>query len=180
MDLLDLVMVMVVILAGVHGYRTGLIRQVVRLFGTVIAYAAALWLRPVVAPWLEHANLIPSLPAPVHLLVGDPAGALSFVLVFAVAFALLRFAAGLVEMLFSLPLLSTANRIAGMAVSLVLAVVVLYVVVIAGHLIPNERFQRQLAHSVIANWLMHAPPPDLQPGSWVPQAGLPQITSPHS
>ncbi|MBX6351733.1 MAG: CvpA family protein [Thermoflavifilum sp.] len=169
MDLLDLIMVAIVVLAAVNGYRTGFIRQLVRLFGTAMAYGVAWWLRPVVAPWLMQAHLVPALPPPVRLLLGDAAGAMSFVLVFAVCFALLRYAAGLIETLFSLPLLSTVNRLAGMAAGIAIAIVVLYVGVLAGHLVPNDRVQRQLAHSAIARWLVQAPVPGRQ--SPVPTGG---------
>jgi uncharacterized membrane protein required for colicin V production len=168
LDLLDLILVVVVALGGLHGYRTGLVRQITRLFGTVIAYAVALWMRPVVAPWLRSTGLVPHVPAPVGLFMGDVANAVAFIVVFVVSFALLRYAAGLVDTLFNLPVLSMVNRLGGMVLGLALSVVFVYVLVIAAHLVHNDRLQGQLAHSDIANWLLHATPSSLTPGGRTP------------
>ncbi|MCL6548616.1 MAG: CvpA family protein [Alicyclobacillus sp.] len=154
MDLLDLIIVAVVALGGWNGYRTGLLRQVTRLFGTVIAYLLSMWLRPYVAPVVRSLHLFPAPQAGAFgSVLGDLSDAIAFAGVFAVTFVLLRYAAGLVDALFSLPVLSAVNRLAGLVVGLALTVVFVFVVTLVLHYVDNPRLQDALDNSAIVQWL---------------------------
>lgn len=155
MDVIDLIIVLVLTLGGWNGYRTGLLRQLTRLFGTVIAYVFALWLRPYVAPvvrtWLPlHTQNQSGLLTP---WIGNIDNGIAFALVFIVSFFLLRYAAGLLDALFSLPVLSTVNRLAGLVVGLALAVVFVYVITLLLHYVNDPRLQLQLQNSTIVQWM---------------------------
>ncbi len=160
MDLVDLIIVLIVALGGWNGYRTGLFRQITRLFGTVLAYLISVWLRPYVAPvirsWLPvHSQTSsPGLFAPV---LGSMYDAVAFAGIFIVSYLLLRYAAGLLDTLFSLPVLSTVNRLAGLAAGLALAIAFVYVAGLVAHYINNPRLQTQLNNSVIIQWLNAQP-----------------------
>jgi uncharacterized membrane protein required for colicin V production len=156
-DVLDLIIIVVIFLGGWNGYRTGLFRQITRLFGALIAYFIALWIKPYVAPvvgqFLKGTNWVPSQNSLMQLFLGDLSGAVAFSLVFIVTFILLRYASGLLDALFSLPVISTVNRLAGLVIGLVLALVFVYVVTLIGHYVNNQRIQTELEHSAIVQWL---------------------------
>lgn len=157
MDILDLIIVVIVALGGWNGYRLGLFRQITRLFGAVISYGLALWLRPYLSPvidqFLQNAHASPPQAGVFHLFLGNLSGAISFTVLFLVSFVLLRYAAGLIDALFSLPLLSTVNRLAGMAAGLVLAIVLVYVASLVAHYFNNPRLQTELSQSAIIQFL---------------------------
>jgi uncharacterized membrane protein required for colicin V production len=155
LDWLDLIIVCVVVLGGWNGYRTGLFRQITRLFGAVIAYFVSLWLRPYVAPVIRSMHIFPKTqPHGVFdVILGDVSDAASFAVVFVVTFLLLRYAAGLIDTLFSLPVISTLNRLAGLVVGLALAIVFVYVSSLILKYVDNPAIQAQLRHSAIIQWM---------------------------
>ncbi|MCL6454419.1 MAG: CvpA family protein [Alicyclobacillus sp.] len=169
MDTLDWVIVAIVVLGGWNGYRIGLFRQVTRLFGAVLAYGLAIWLRPYLMPVISHllqgAHLQPPRDSVLSLFLGNVSGAISFTVLFLVAFVLLRYCAGLVDALFSLPILSTLNRLAGLAAGLILALLLVYVASLVARYVSNPWLQHELAQSSIVQWLdatrthVHGTPP---------------------
>lgn len=154
MNTLDFILVGIVVLGGWNGYRTGLFRQITRLFGAVIAYFLSMWLKPYVAPAIRGLHIIPKQQSGLFgVVLGDFSDAAAFAVVFAVTFVLLRYTAGLVDALFSLPVLSTVNRLAGLAVGLILAVVFVYVATLIAQYVTNPWLQKELKTSTIVSWL---------------------------
>jgi uncharacterized membrane protein required for colicin V production len=157
LDLLDLIIVAVIVLGAWNGYRTGLFRQVTRLFGAVIAYFISLWLRPYLAPvvatFLHGSRWNPPDAGMFKFFLGDLSGAIAFAGVFIVTFILLRYAAGLVDALFRLPVLSAVNRLLGLIAGIVFAMLFVYVATLIAHYFTNDRVQAQLNNSVIVQWL---------------------------
>ncbi|MCL6517805.1 CvpA family protein [Alicyclobacillus sp.] len=157
MNVLDLVIVAVVALGGWNGYRIGLIRQVTRLCGGIAAYLLAWWMRPwlqpAVASWIGHAQAPMVRPGVATWLMGDLSGALSFAAVFLLSWVILRYAAGLVDAIFHLPVLSLVNRLAGLAAGIVLAMLFVYVGVLVLEHVHNDRLQAQLADSTLVSWM---------------------------
>jgi len=146
-------MIGVVVLGGWNGYRTGLVRQITRLFGAVIAYFLSMWLRPYVAPVIRNLHFVPKQQGVVGMFLGDMSDAIAFGLVFIVTFLLLRYAAGLLDALFSLPVLSFFNRLTGLAAGVIFSVLFLYIVTLIMHYMGNPSVQHQLSHSVFVQWL---------------------------
>jgi len=154
LNIVDLIVVVVVVLGGWNGYRSGLFRQITKLFGAVIAYFIAMWLRPYVAPVIRNMHIFSQIQTGMFgYLLGDVSGAVAFAVLFFVTFFLMRYAAGLVDALFSLPFLSTINRLAGLAAGLVLAIVFVYIIGLVCRYINNPSLQVMLSHSVILRWL---------------------------
>lgn len=154
MDALDWILLAVVALGAWNGYRTGFVRQITRLFGAVIAYAVSLWLRPHLSPIIEKMHILPEhSQGMVGTVLGNFSGAVAFTLVFIVTFFLLRYAAGLIDALFSLPVLSSFNRLVGLVAGVLLAIIFVYVGTAILHYINDPKLQVQLAHSVIVQWL---------------------------
>ncbi|MFB5192076.1 CvpA family protein [Alicyclobacillus fastidiosus] len=154
-DVLDLIFLAIIVLGGMNGYRLGVVRQVTRLFGAVIAYFVSYWLRPYVAPVIQNLHLFSQSKqsTAVDFIMGDLSGALAFGLVFVVTFLLLRYAAGLLDALFRLPVLSFLNRMVGLVAGVALAVVFVFVVALILHYINTPWIQSQMSHSGLAHWI---------------------------
>ncbi|MCL6600853.1 MAG: CvpA family protein [Alicyclobacillus macrosporangiidus] len=156
-DLLDLVIVAVIALGGWNGYRLGLVRQVTRLCGGIAAYGLAWWLRPYVQPavasWVGHVQTPNVHPGVAAWLLGDLSGAVSFAVVFLLSWVLLRYAAGLVDAVFHLPVLSLVNRLAGLVAGVALAMLFVCVAVLVMDHVQNDRLQAQLMNSSVVSWL---------------------------
>ncbi|WAH38407.1 CvpA family protein [Alicyclobacillus dauci] len=152
---LDIIFIAVIALGAINGYRLGFVRQVTRLFGAVIAYFVSYWLRPYVAPVVENMHLFSHLPqsAVANTLFGNLSGAIAFGVVFIVTFLLLRYAAGLIDALFSLPVLSFVNRTVGLVAGVALAVIFVYVVSLIMHYVNTPGVQHLVNQSRIARWL---------------------------
>lgn len=142
-----------VVLGGWNGYRQGLFKQITRLFGIVISYFLSMWLRPYVSPVIQQLHLIPKQSGVIGAMLGNFTDAVSFALVFVVTFLLLRYVVGLVDTLFSLPLLSTVNRLAGLIVGLILGIVFVYVATLIMQYIKDPVLTKQVNHSVIVHYL---------------------------
>lgn len=153
LNTLDWIIVAVVALGGWNGYRQGIFKQITRLFGVVISYALSMWLRPYVAPLINQMHLVPKQNGILGSMLGNFSEAVSFALVFVVTWLLLRYMVGLLDTLFSLPLLSTLNRLAGLIVGLILALIFVYVATLVLHYIKDPPLTKQLKHSVIARYL---------------------------
>lgn len=153
-DLLDFILLLILLLGALNGYRLGFIREVTRLFGGLIAYVIAYRFGPDVAPLLKHFKWASKPPTGlVGDLFGNFSGAIAFLVVFLVAFIVLRYAAGLLDALFSLPVLSFVNRLAGLVAGLLLAGLFIYIATLIMHYISNPGLQFQLRHSVVTAWL---------------------------
>lgn len=154
-DVLDIIFAVIVILGGMNGYRIGFVRQVTRLFGAVIAYFVSYWLRPYVAPVIKGLHIGGQLKTNgvASLVLGNLSGAIAFGLVFLVTFLLLRYAAGLLDALFSLPVLSFINRFVGLLAGVLLSAVFIYVIALILHYVNTPVIQHQVAHSAISHWL---------------------------
>ncbi len=160
---MDWIIVAIVALGAYNGFQSGLIRQVVRLFGALVAYILSLWLRPYLAPLVGkvlqafHITFQRQIhtggPQWVSALFGDMSGLIAFAIIFAVVFLFIRYAAGLLEVLFRLPVLSLVNRLAGLLAGALLALVLVYVATLVVQYLPEPWLQHQLAKSVVVEWM---------------------------
>lgn len=156
---LDIAIIVVIILGGWNGYRLGVIRQITRLFGTVISYFASIWLRPYVTPVIQNLHLFSNTKdlhtSPlVGQLFGNLSGAISFGIIFVITFLILRYAVSLLDALFSLPVLSTINRFVGFIAGIAMAIIFVYVACAILRYINDPQIQQMLHHSKIATWLL--------------------------
>lgn len=152
----DFIFLGIVLLGAINGYRLGFVRQVTRLFGAVIAYFVSYWLRPYVAPVIRSVHPFSQQSAPgtmATVLFGDLSGAIAFGLVFLVTFLLLRYAAGLIDALFSLPVLSFVNRFVGLMTGVALSMIFVYIVILILHYVHQPWVQHEMSHSTLVQWL---------------------------
>jgi uncharacterized membrane protein required for colicin V production len=156
---LDLILVVIFLLGALNGYRTGFVRQVMRLFGGVIAYLASYWLRPymipVVKPFVQNLNIVPKNAGLLEqTALGGLSGAVAFGIVFVVTFLLFRYAASLVDAIFRLPILSFLNRFCGFIAGILLAFIFSDVALYILGEIHISTITYQLSHSIVAGWIL--------------------------
>lgn len=167
MDIADWVIVAILLFSAWDGYRTGLVSQLVRFLGTVIAYVSA-WqfhglLTPTLERWLratvlKHMHTPSAAPALNLFNTGNTMGtlafaiasALSFGIVFYISLVIIRFAGHLLGALFSLPVLSFVNRLAGLAVGVVIAFLLIAVLISVASYLPMSQVKTQIHHSALA------------------------------
>ncbi len=167
MDIADWIILAILLFSAWEGYRTGFVRQLVRLSGTLVAYVAAWQLSPFVSPYLDtwvtqvllknihSASAIPivgmlSTGSNVAAVAKAIAGALAFGLVFFVALLLVRYLGHLLNAVFSLPLLSWINRLLGLAAGVVVAFLILAVLIDVGTYLPASAVKTQIRQSALA------------------------------
>lgn len=179
MDVVDYVILIILLFSLWDGYRTGFVKQLVRLFGTVVAYVAAWQFHGLLTPWLDHVLLttlfkhagasvsktVQAIPAPlfgllgtsssssllpIPLLVKTIASALSFGIVFYVSLIVIRFLGHLLNSVFSLPILSFVNRVAGLAAGGVVGYLLIAVALSVVSFLPASPVRAQVTHSALA------------------------------
>ncbi|RIV28654.1 CvpA family protein [Alicyclobacillaceae bacterium I2511] len=163
LNLLDWIIVVIVALGAHDGFQSGLIRQVVRLFGALVAYVLALWARPYGTPQVAkvlqlfhlnpHGYVHSSQLQWVSALFGNLSGAISFAIVFTVVFLFIRYMGGFLESLFRLPVLSLVNRLAGFVMGALLTIGLVYVATLLIPYLPSPWLQHQLNQSVVVGWM---------------------------
>ncbi|MCY0875163.1 MAG: CvpA family protein [Firmicutes bacterium] len=180
MDIADYIILAILLFSLWDGYRTGFIRQLVRLFGTVVAYFAAWQFHGLLTPFLDHLLLTTvfkhagtavnhsirqAIPAPLLGLLGVPtnqvlvpipmlvkaiASALSFGIVFYLALIVVRFLGGFLNSIFSLPILSFVNRLGGLAAGAVVAYLLIAVALSVVPFLPTSPVRTQVQDSALA------------------------------
>ncbi len=167
MDIADWVIVAVLLFSAWDGYRTGFVAQLVRLFGTVIAYVSAWqfhglltptldhWLRATVLKHIHSPSVVPALGLfntgnTVGTLAQAIASALSFGIVFYISLIVIRYAGHLLGTVFSLPVLSFVNRVTGLAAGVVVAFLLIAVLISVASYLPMSPVKTQIRHSALA------------------------------
>ncbi len=167
MDIADWVIVAILVFSAWDGYRTGLVAQLVRFLGTVLAYVSAWqfhglltptldhWLRATVLKHMHSSSLMPALSLfntgnTVGTLAQAIASALSFGIVFYVSLIIIRYAGHLLGAVFSLPVLSFVNRVAGLATGVVIAFLLIAVLLSVASYLPMSPVKTQISHSALA------------------------------
>lgn len=167
MDIADWIILAVLLFSAWDGYRTGLISQLVRLLGTVLAYVSA-WqfhaaLVPPIKRWildnaLKNAHTLQTVPI-VNLLSSGGnmnqlgatiANVIAFGIVFYVSLLVIRYLGHLLNSVFHLPGLSFINRMAGLAAGIVVAVLLIAVLINFAAYIPVPALKAQISHSALS------------------------------
>lgn len=167
MDIADYIIVVLLFFSAWDGYRTGFVAQLVRIFGTVLAYVAA-WqlhalLTPTIDQWLAHTVLKgvrspQSIPV-VNLFGAGPtvpsltaaiAGVLSFGVVFFAALLVIRYLGAVLNRIVKLPVLSFLNRTLGLASGVIVAFLIIAVLLDVAAYLPASSVKSQIVHSALA------------------------------
>lgn len=166
-DIADYIILAVLVFSAFDGYRTGFAAQLVRLFGTVIAYVAAWQLHGLLTPAIEgfvHRTLLNGAHsvqnAPLLRLFGGAStvsdataaisGVISFAIVFYVSLILIRYVGHLLNAVMSLPVLSLINRMAGLTAGVVVAFLLIAVLINVALFLPYAPVRQQVHRSALA------------------------------
>jgi uncharacterized membrane protein required for colicin V production len=158
---MDLIIGAYILLSGVNGWRTGLIRQIVSLIAVIAAWLIAKSFSSLLVPFVEGWFPVPEMAPdnPLRLIPGlDIAaglhGAVAFVLLFVVSFVGIKFLGSLLDWIAKLPGLSILNRLGGVFLGLLLAVLISGILVNVLVLLPYDGLQRALQDSPLAQVLL--------------------------
>lgn len=167
MDIADYAILAILVFSVWDGYRTGFVAQLVRLFGTVLAYLAAWQFHSFLTPPIDHwlvstvfrnvrsaqtipvANLFES-GSTVPALAKAVAGVLSFGAVFFLALILIRYLGWLLNAIVRLPGLSFVNRVLGAAAGLLVAFLIVAVLIDVAAYLPQSTVRTQIENSALA------------------------------
>lgn len=168
MTITDILLLLLLLGFTWNGYATGFVMQVVRFVGVFVAYWAAKTYSPEVTPWLKQVLEQAHVPSPNEgglMQIGSSIannafsswyGVLAFALVFFVVLIVTRIIGRMLDIVVSLPGLSLLNRVAGLAVGLIIGVLVLVVLVHLLAYFPNQTVQDALQGSRVADILYKA------------------------
>lgn len=143
--LIDLAFVAMLVLAVIKGYTKGFIIAVFSLLALVVGVAAAMKCSAAAASWLSSSIHAGARWLPV----------IAFVLVFLVVVLLVRLGAKAIEKMVELAMLGWANRLAGIALYIVLYMIVLSVVLFYAekiHLIAGQTIADSKTYPFIQPW----------------------------
>lgn len=160
--MIDLIIGAFVILSGINGWRTGLIRQIVSLVAVFLAWLIAKTSSHLLVPWIQGWFPVPEMAPenPLRLIPGlDVAagvhGAVAFVLLFVVAFLAIKLLGSLLDLIAKLPGLSILNRLGGVGLGLLLSVLIAGILVHVLAFLPYDGLQWALQDSEIAQVLLN-------------------------
>jgi membrane protein required for colicin V production len=143
--MIDIIFAIIIIVAGIKGFKKGLIVAVFSVIAFIVGLAAALKLSAVMANWLgSHANIsVKWLPF------------ISFALVFFIVALLVRWGGNIIEKTFKLALLGWVNRIGGIVFYAVLYIILFSVFLFYAQkvqLLQPQTIQASQTYSFVQPW----------------------------
>lgn len=159
--MIDWIIIGGILLSAINGWRNGLIRQVVSIVALFVAYFFTknwYWLlTPLVSKVVPQPTIAPDsafagIPG-IHLAERLQNG-IAFLLMFVAVFFLVKLLGLLLDWVANLPGLSVLNRVSGLLLGGVFAILISAVVVQVLDLLPYDRLQAALASSKLAQTLI--------------------------
>ncbi|GEL09043.1 CvpA family protein [Salisediminibacterium halotolerans] len=159
--MVSLLLIIILLMSLISGYRRGLILQLVYLAGVVISFIVAYLFYKDVAEWLQLIIPFPQLSddADYGLLL-DVLGnetvyynGLAFIGLFIVTKIVTHIIGSMFQFLAHLPVLNLLNRWAGAAIGFLEGIVILVIVVHLAALIQWDFIQAALQSSAVAQWI---------------------------
>lgn len=165
MNYVDVAILVILLLFAVRGYHSGLVNQLVNLFGFILALVAAYLFYGKLAPFLQGFIPFPEFQNPTLELFTKTFdlevmfyNALAFVIIFVgVKLALWLLGAAL-NTVAKLPVISTMNNLLGLLVSLLQGFLIVLLLVNFATVIPIEGVEEQVAGSGISQKLLEITP----------------------
>src|SRR5262245_27934550 len=143
--IIDIIFVILLVLALIHGYRRGLIVAVFSLVSIIVGLAAAIKLSAVVANHLGHTVKVSDKWLPV----------ISFAIVFIVVVLLIRLGARAIQKLTEALMLGWVNRLGGIILYAVIYITIYSVVVFYANqvkMIKHDTIKASVTYSFIEPW----------------------------
>lgn len=142
MNIIDLISLFPLLLFGIKGLQTGIIKQVFGLVGMVIAILVSLKFTQVAISELDTISS-PFLPLIAHLVI------------FIITLMLVHYAGQLIEKVLKIGQINFLNRFAGLLFGLLKAILLVSLVLWLlnmAHLLPPEATNNSIAYSYFINW----------------------------
>lgn len=165
MNILDIIIVVVTVVFMIKGYQAGLIKQVINLFGYVIAIFIAYKFYDDLAPYLEEIIPLPNFENSSFYMYSQFFqlndmfyNAISFVIIFIGVKILLYFVLIILDQIAKLPGLAMINRSLGVLIGLVEALIIAILLVNFISIMPWENMQSYLNGSSIAITILDLTP----------------------
>lgn len=163
---MDAVLIGILAVGTWMGYRRGLIRQLIHLFGFLVAFVVAFRFYDDLAPYLRVWIPFPNLAEETDLSFVVELFELESMFYSAIAFGLLFFSAkfglNLVARLFdfvaSFPVLNLVNRLSGALVGFLTTFFILFIIVNILYVMPSGRIHEQVESSFVARLMVEKTP----------------------
>lgn len=162
MNWFDFVLLGIMVIYTVSGFRQGLVKQLFNLFGFVIVLVLALvgskYLSGYIAAYLKPELLVPYQEV-IRLLGAETAmeqvlalvaGVLAFIILFVVLLLLFRLLSGGLKWVNKIPVLGFFNRLGGAVLGLLIGVVFAYIAISVLSLVPVRGIMEAVAGSYLA------------------------------
>lgn len=166
MNILDIIIIVIILLFVIKGYQTGLIRQIINLFGYIIAIFVAYKLYDDFAPYLEEFIPFPNFSditfnmfSEIFKLQDMFYNAIAFIIIFIGIKLILFIVLNVLDQIAKLPVFAFVNRSLGVVLGLVEASIIIILLVNFLSIMPWDNLQTYLNESYIAIGIL-----DLTPG----------------
>ncbi|MCI1975372.1 MAG: CvpA family protein [Limosilactobacillus sp.] len=162
---LSTIILLLLIISIVHGYRKGLLSMVLSVLTYIISYYGAKYLAPHIGDWL--AGVLPEISHGTAISGNDLIGlnlsqffyrGIAFIIGFAIFVAILKLLLRRLKWISKLPILGIIDRWLGAGLNLVIVYVILFVLLMVLQLYPAGWWQAQLASSEIAQVIIKETP----------------------
>ena len=165
MNILDFIIIIIIAGSVLRGYQLGLIRQLVNLFGFIIAIFIAYQFSSSLAPFLSEYIPAPSFDNPTLYMFSQTLhlenmfyNAIAFIILFIGIKLLLNFGGAILHQIANLPVLATINRFSGALIGFIQAVVLVIIIIHVITVMPWQQLQQYTQDSVISVYLMNLTP----------------------
>lgn len=165
MNLLDIIILLISAAIVFNGMRLGFVRQATRFVGFILGLVIAFRFSPNLAAFIQQlispdggtksssSSWLSFIP--VDLVIYR---IIAFALLFFLTIFIVRLFAGVLNKIFSLPILNMLNRVAGLLLSFVQALIIVVLIVNILPFIPGPKLQSLLEGSLIATWIIDQTP----------------------
>ncbi len=165
MNYVDVAILVILLLFALRGYHSGLVNQLVNLFGFVLALVAAYLFYGKLAPFLREFIPFPEFANPTLEFFTKSFdlevmyyNAIAFVGIFIGVKLALWLLGAVLNTVAKLPVISTMNNLLGLGVSLLQGFLIVLLLVNFATVLPLESIQEQLAGSGISQKLLEITP----------------------
>lgn len=161
MNWLDLVLLLVILLCVIKGFRYGLVRQAIRLVGFLLAFFLTLRWSSIFVYLIKE--VIPLEPILERMLKEFPAAALladliiqviGFIILFIIIGSIINILGSKLSIINRIPVVGFFNRVIGGLVGLIKGVIMVLLIIALLSIVPTPFWKNSLQDSAVANYVL--------------------------
>ena|SRR5699024_645745 len=164
--MISLLLLLILLFGFLRGLKRGFIVQLMHLIGFIVAFIVSTIFYKKFAVTLSHLIPYPELSENTVWAIFDNAmplesafyNGISFVLIFFATKIILQIIASMLDFLAQLPLLRTINKLLGAVLGFIEVYFVMFIVLYLAALVPIEKVQSIIDHSVVAKIIINRTP----------------------